>query len=86
MKSKCLEDVKEMYNYNFTKCCFLIVLTLFTILIFVIIFVLTKVNGISQERKYLAMWEYGWHYHEERVDVKILSFDCGITVDFKQSN
>jgi len=32
------------------------------------------------------MWAYGQHYHVESVDVKILSFDCGIVVDFKQSS
>ena len=84
MKSKCVEDVKERYSWNFTKCCFLIVLTLLTILIFVIIFVSTKINGLSQARKYPTMWAYGQHYHVESIVVKRVSFDCGIMVDFKK--
>ena len=32
------------------------------------------------------MWEYGHHYHVERVCVKKRSFDCGVMVDFKQSS
>ena len=70
MKSTCLEDVKERYSWNFTKCCFLIVLTLLTLLIFIIIFVFNEINGISQERKYPAMWAYERKYHVESVDVK----------------
>jgi hypothetical protein len=54
-----------------------------TIKIFVIIFVLTEINGLSQARKYPAMWAYGIHY---RVDVKRRSFDCGIMVEFNQSS
>lgn len=45
-------------------------------------FVLTKINGLSQTRKYPTMWPYGQHYHVERVDVKTQSFDCGIMFDF----
>jgi hypothetical protein len=62
MKSTCVEDVKERYNWNFTKCCFLTVLTLLILLIFVIIFVFPEINGLSQARKYSAMWAYGQHY------------------------
>jgi len=59
MKSTCPRDVKERYSWNFTEYCFLIVLTLLTILIFVIIFVLIEINGLSQVRKYPKMWENG---------------------------
>ena len=87
MKSTCVEDVKERYNWNFTKSCFLIVLTLLTVLIFIVIFVFTEINGLnSQARKYPAMWAYGRHYRVESIDVKRRSFDCGIMVDFKQSS
>ena len=86
MKSKCVKDVKERYSWNFTKCCFLTILTLLTILIFVIIFVFTKINGLSHARKYPAMWAYERKYHVESVDVKRQSFDCDIMADFKKSN
>ena len=87
MKSTCVEDVKERYNWNFTKSCFLIVLTLLTILIFIVIFVFTKINGLnSKVREYTTMWTYGRHYHVESIGVKRWSFDCGMMVDFKQSN
>ena len=87
MKSTSVEDVKDRYNWNFTKSCFLIVSTLLIVLIFIAIFVFTEINGLnSQERKYPAMWAYGRHYHVESIDVKRRSFDCGIMVDFKQSN
>ena len=86
MKSTSVEDVKEMYNCNFTKSFFLIVSTVLTI-IFFILFVLTEINVLnSQARKYPAMWAYGRHYHVESVDVKIRSSHCGIMVDFKQSS
>ena len=84
MKSTCVEDVKERYNWNLKKCCFLTVLTLLIILIFIIICVLTEINGLSQARKYPTMRAYGWHYRVEHVDVKRRSFDCGIMVEFKQ--
>ena len=32
------------------------------------------------------MWAYGRHYRVESIDVKRQSLDCGIMVDFKQSN
>jgi hypothetical protein len=71
MKSTCLEDVKKRYSWNFTKCCFLTVLILLTILVFIILFVLTEINGLSQARKYPTMWAiYGQHYRVEHVDVK----------------
>lgn len=78
--------MKERYSWNFRKCCFLIVLTLFSNLIFVIIFVFTRINGLSRARKYPTMWAYGRHYRVDSVDVKREFFDCGIIVDFKQSN
>ena len=37
-------------------------------------------------KKYPAMWAYGRHYRVESVYVKRRSFDCGVMVDFKQSN
>ena len=86
MKSTYVEDVKERYNWNFTKCCFLTILTLLTILIFVIRFVFTEINGLSQGRKYLAMCAYGRNYHVESVYVKRWFFDCGVMVDFKKSS
>lgn len=86
MKSMCRGDVKERYSRNFTKCCFLTVLTLLTILEFVIIFVFIEINGPSQAMKYPAMWAYGSHYRIESVDVKRQSFDCAIMVDFNQSS
>ena len=48
--------------------------------------VLIEINGLSQARKYHAMWAYGRHYGVEMVDVRIWTFDCGIMVDFKQSS
>ena len=86
MKSTCVEDVKERYSWNFTKCCFLTVLTLLTILIFVIIFFFIEIDGLSQARKYPAIWAYDWHYHVESLDVKRWSFDFRIIVDFKKSS
>ena len=63
--------MKEKYSWNFTKSCFLAALTLLTILIFIVIFVFTEINGLnSHARKYLAMWAYGRHYHVESIDVK----------------
>ena len=60
MKSTCAEDVKERYNLNFTKSCFLIVSTLLTVLIFIVLFVLTEIIVLnSQVRKCPAMWAYG---------------------------
>jgi hypothetical protein len=70
MKSTCVEDVKERYSWNFTKFCFLTILTLLNLLIFVIIIVFTEINGLSQARKYSTMWAYGWNYRVESVDVK----------------
>ena len=87
MKSTCVEDVKERYNWNFTKSCFLIVSTLLTVLIFIVILVFNEINVLnSQARKYPAMWAYGRHYRVESIDIKRWSFDCGIMVDFKQSS
>ena len=62
-------------------------MTILTVLIFFVLFVLTEINVLnSQARKYPAIWAYGQHYRVESIDVKRRSFDCGIMVDFKQSN
>jgi hypothetical protein len=70
MKSTCVEVVKERYSWNFTKYFLLTIWTLLPILIFIIIFVFNEINGLSQARKYPAMWAYGRHYRVGSVDVK----------------
>jgi predicted Fe-S protein YdhL (DUF1289 family) len=56
-----LEFYKMLFPYSFDTINFSI---------FLIIFVFTKINGLSQARKYPTMWAYGRHYHVESVDVK----------------